>query len=236
MRLSFFFLILSFFLFSCNENPNHLSFSEEIVSTPSNSLVHITIPKAKGSTQVSEKINSKIESVISQAINIGDPDKKMPPLKAQIDSFNIQFQKFKEDFPDSPMVWEAQVDGEVLYQSIEVITLALTTYTNTGGAHGITTISFWNFDASSGESLENTSLFNDLEDFKTLAKTYFLEEIKGKEADYWNLDDFQLPANIGFSEDGIILLYNVYEIAPYSSGVTEFNIPFEKAESYLNYH
>ena len=236
MRIVFFFLVLSFFLFSCNENPNQLTFSEEIVTTPANSLVHITIPKADGNTAVSEKINSKIESLVSHAINIGDSDTEMPPLKAQIDSFNIQFQKFKEEFPDSPMVWEAQIDGEVLYQSSEIITVALTTYSNTGGAHGVTIISFLNFDTASGESIENAALFNDQEGFKTLAKTYFLEEIKGKEGDYWNLNDYQLPTNIGFSEDGLILFYNVYEIAPYSSGATEFNIPFEKADSYLNYH
>ncbi|HRV54816.1 MAG TPA: DUF3298 domain-containing protein, partial [Mangrovimonas sp.] len=29
---------------------------------------------------------------------------------------------------------------------------------------------------------------------------------------------------------------NVYEIAPYSSGITEFTIPFEKLDTYLNYH
>lgn len=236
MRTGFFFLVLSLFLFSCHENSKRLRFSEETVSTPSNSLVYIIIPKAEGNSLASENINSKVAWAISQAINIGAPDNKIPPLEAQIDSFNLQFQKFKEDFPDTPMVWEAQVDGDVLYQSNDIITIALTIYTNTGGAHGITTISFLNFDAISGKPIENVALLSDQAGFKDLAKASFLEAIKGKETDYWNLDDFQLPSNIGFSEDGIILLYNVYEIAPYSSGITEFNIAFGKAEPYLNYH
>ena len=44
---------------------------------------------------------------------------------------------------------------------------------------------------------------------------------------------FQLPKNIGYSEDGIILLYNTYEIAPYSTGIIEFVIPFEEVNSLL---
>ena len=42
-----------------------------------------------------------------------------------------------------------------------------------------------------------------------------------------------LPENIGFSDEGVILLYNVYEIAPYSEGITEFTIPFEEVLKYI---
>ena len=38
---------------------------------------------------------------------------------------------------------------------------------------------------------------------------------------------------MGFNENGIILLYNVYEIASYVQGVTEFTIPYAEANPYL---
>jgi hypothetical protein len=44
---------------------------------------------------------------------------------------------------------------------------------------------------------------------------------------------FQLPENIGFSDDGLVLLYNVYEVASFNQGYTEFVIPFEDIASYL---
>jgi len=43
----------------------------------------------------------------------------------------------------------------------------------------------------------------------------------------------QICANIGYTEEGIVLLYNTYEIAPYSTGIIEFTIPFDKVSSLL---
>ena len=44
---------------------------------------------------------------------------------------------------------------------------------------------------------------------------------------------FQLPKNIGYSDDGLVLLYNVYEVASFEQGYTEFVIPFDEIKSYL---
>ena len=75
-------------------------------------------------------------------------------------------------------------------------------------------------------------------DFIKLSEIYFNLKLQEKLKengfnDYFFGDSFQLPENIGFSDEGVILLYNVYEIAPYSEGITEFTIPFEEALPYL---
>lgn len=227
---------IALFMLSCEIKSNSLSFEEETITTPTNQIVQITIPLAKGNEDVSKKINRKIKAIIAQSLAIGDPDKEIFSLETQIDSFNIQYQNFKEEFPDPPIVWEAQIDGETLYQSDEIITIALTIYTNTGGAHGISTISFVNFDTLSGEPLSTLDIFNNVSAVHDISKQYFFDEIKGKENDYFDTNEFELPANVGFSDEGIVFLYNVYEIAPYSMGITEFTVPFEKLETYLNYH
>ena len=46
---------------------------------------------------------------------------------------------------------------------------------------------------------------------------------------------FQLPESIGFSDEGVIVLYNTYELASYSQGITEFTIPYEEANSFLKF-
>ena len=51
--------------------------------------------------------------------------------------------------------------------------------------------------------------------------------------DYFFGEPFHLPDNIGYSEEGLILLYNVYEIASYAQGYTEFRIPFSELNTYL---
>lgn len=235
MKHVFAYLVILLSFFSCVKNEG-INFTEGAITTPSNEIVHVTIPVAQGETDVAEKINKKLKSIISEAIVYGDSIDEKLPLEAQIDSFNLQYQNFKNEFPDAPMIWEIQVDGEVLYQSPEIITIALTIYSNTGGAHGISTITLVNFDSVSGENLQPLDLFNNLTAVTDMAKLVFDKQIEGKESEYFNSGSFELSQNIGFSDDGILFLYNVYEIAPYSTGMSEFTIPFDDLETYLNYH
>ena len=65
-----------------------------------------------------------------------------------------------------------------------------------------------------------------------MAKTYFDASIKDKST-LFEKDNFTLPVNIGYTEEGLILAYNVYEIAPYSTGLIDFTIPYEEADDYL---
>ena len=113
----------------------------------------------------------------------------------------------------------------------------LTVYTDTGGAHGNDNITFLNFNPENGKLFSNKELINNFDGFKTLAESYFLDHMKNEDSDIEELffgKPFQLPKNIGFNDKGIILLYNVYEIASYNQGYTEFFIPKEKAKAFLN--
>ncbi|TBN00213.1 DUF4163 domain-containing protein [Hyunsoonleella flava] len=231
--LSFFIILL---IFSCKKEEK-LTFSEIEITTENNALVRIFIPEATGNTTVSEAINSEIESFIASTLTIGNPEPENTPssLSEQIDAFNTEFNNFIKDFPASTLTWEAQIDGEVMYQSDVVISIAITSYMNTGGAHGNTAISFLNFDTTSGKQIANEALFTDIKAFKNLAKRFFDAEVTDKTV-LFEPDAFNLPANIGFSEEGVILLYNPYEIAPYATGIIEFTIPFEKAKDYLTFN
>jgi len=71
--------------------------------------------------------------------------------------------------------------------------------------------------------------------FKTVAEDYFNDQIADKKELYFEPDNFVLPQNIGFNDTGVILLYNSYEVAPYSTGLTEFTIPFDDLVPYLNF-
>ena len=136
------------------------------------------------------------------------------------------------DFPDSAQIWEAQIDGEVIYQSEEIISISITSYINTGGAHGNLHITFLNFDALNGKRIPNGNLFHNIDAFKDIAKRYFYETLEDKSV-LFEPDNFTLPVNFGYSLDGLVLLYNVYEIAPYSTGVIDFTIPFDELTDLL---
>ena len=219
-------------LFNCNEEQKTV-FSEINITTDNNTIVEVNIPQVSGDKSISNQINSEIQKTIISALHIGNPDEiTSSSVEESITSFNNEYNAFKSDFPETAQIWEAQIDGEVLYQSPEIISIAMTSYTNTGGAHGILNISFLNFDSKTGQRIQNNQIFNDVEAFKTVAHPFFKDAIKNKSLliDY---KQFKLPTNIGYSEEGIVLLYNTYEIAPYSSGIIELAIPFGDAEPYL---
>ena len=94
------------------------------------------------------------------------------------------------------------------------------------------TNSFLNFNAETGNRIPNKNLFKNESDFKAAVKPYY-EAALNEDDIIFEPDNFQLPANIGYNEEGIILLYNTYEIAPYSTGIIDFTIPIDKVSSLL---
>ncbi|SFC94048.1 DUF3298 and DUF4163 domain-containing protein [Algibacter pectinivorans] len=229
-----FLILISFFviLFSCKKEVETI-YTDTNFTTKNNTIVEINIPQASGNETIANQINSEINKAIISALHLGYPDEiTSTSIEESIASFTEEFKAFKNDFPETGEQWEAQIDGEVIYQSPELTTIAITSYINTGGAHGNLSISFLNFNSETGQPLKNNDLFTNMEGFKTLSKSYFTTATIDKSL-LLDIESFKLPQNIGYSEDGIILLYNTYEIAPYSSGIIEFAVPFKAAAPFL---
>ncbi len=232
------FILVSFAVFSCNQEVD-LTFSETSFEKNENAIIDINIPNAEGDNDVSESINSTIENFIVNTLSFSEDSLINISLNDAVTKFDSIYIAFKDDFEENSLVWEALIDGEVTYQSPAITCIAINSYLNTGGAHGNMTISFLNFNSQTGQLLIIDDYIKNRPGFIKLAEKYFnieLQESSDKTNfdDYFFGEDFHLPENIGFSDDGIILLYNVYEIAPYSEGITEFIIPFEEVLPYLH--
>ena len=224
-----------FFVFSCKkETP--ITFIEINMPFEDNKIVEINIPKAQGNNSISNKINLSIENTIIEAFNSSAPDDNSPKsIKESVAFFNTEYKTFKNDFSESPIKYEAQIDGEIIHQTTNIISIAITSYINTGGAHGLLQITLLNFDAHTGEKLLNKELFTDIDGFKNVAKSYFNKEIADKKEDLFTPNTFTLPLNISFTNDGILLLYNTYEIASYATGIIELTIPYYEVNSFLSF-
>ncbi len=221
-----------YMLFSCKTDVP-INFTETNFTSENNQFVEINIPLAQTESDVAKSINTAIKNQVIKALQIGELNNSTAKsVEESIENFNQEFTNFISDFPESAQEWEAQIDGEVIFKAQDIISVSLTAYTNTGGAHGSLNISLLNFDAATGKLIDNNALFSDIEGFKTIAKKHFETSIKDKDL-LLDRETFQLPENIGYSDDGIILLYNTYEIAPYATGIIEFNIPFDDAKPYL---
>lgn len=232
MKHYFFIFVCLFILVSCKNDPL-IAFKETTISTDENSTVEVNIPLAEGNTEMAQSINKTIKNSVIYALQIGAQNMiTSKSIEESIKAFDKDFHDFLNDFPESEQHWEAQIDGDVMHQSEDIISIAITSYVDTGGAHGSLNISFLNFNAQTGKTILNTDLFKDKKAFYNLAKSYFLANVSAKDS-LFEPEKFVLPANIGYTVDGIILLYNTYEIADYSEGVIEFTIPYDKVNSLL---
>jgi len=121
-----------------------------------------------------------------------------------------------------------------------VLCVVLNSYTFTGGAHGYGAATFLNFDKQQAIELENYELFSDIEGFTAHVETKFRETQQIPIDDNINAtgfmftnDAFHLPENLGFTKDGIQLIYNQYEVASYADGPIELTIPFAEVNLFL---
>ncbi|WP_422106895.1 DUF3298 domain-containing protein [Winogradskyella sp.] len=231
-----FIFIFFYLLNSCETEFKPVTFKTTSIDQTYEAQISANIDKAIGQSELSKIINFKIEESI--ITSLGEATKKTK-LEAVLEDFNSEYLEFKKDFPEaSEPVWELHIETEKTYQSDAVISIAISTYEFQGGAHGNDKIKFLNLNARTGEILDYVDIIKNKDDFKNLAKTYFIKS-KTKEKDPINMEDFffgepfQLPENMGYSDDGLVLLYNIYEVASYDQGYTEFVIPFDEAEPYL---
>lgn len=230
------FLVVLLGLNSCKKEFKPTVFKLTTIETSYVADISTTFDNATGHSELSKTINANIEKAITTSLNSA---KNNDDLNTILNNFNLEYIEFKKEFAEAfESVWELHIETELTYQSESVITIAINIYEFKGGAHGNDTITFLNLDAKTGDVLKQNDIIEDLNDFKFLAKRHFIKSLDVEED---NLDmesiffgkPFQLPENIGFSDDGLVLLYNTYEVASYNEGYTEFVIPFTELQPYL---
>ena len=232
------FLVIASLLFlakACEEEAQ-ISFSETNILHEESSVVEINIPKAEGQSEIAKNIQAVIESHIANQLNFSEEPDPSVDIETGISKFESEYNAFKSDIAEDAMPWEAIFDGDVIYKSSEVISIAVNSYLNTGGAHGNMNVTLFNFSATNGEQLKTDDLLIINPAFLALAERHFNEEISQKGGDpeeYFFDEGFSLPANMGLNDDGLLLFYNNYEIAAYAMGITEFTIPYDEADPFL---
>jgi hypothetical protein len=223
-------------LFSCSSEFKPATFETVEINENFDADITVIYERAEGNNDLSQTINKNIEQAMIYEIG---RDSTYTDVMSMLNSFNQEYVDFKKDFPDaSEPKWELQIETERTYQSEDIITIAISIYQFQGGAHGNDQIRLLNLNAKNGAILRHEDFIGDIEGFEKLAKTYFLKNLENQREnltmqDYFFGKPFHLPENIGYGDEGIILLYNVYEVASYAQGYTEFAIPYDIAESFL---
>lgn len=234
--------ILCFLLFlGCNEE-SKLAFEPLTISDAAcNSCpqIGVEIPKALDRTKLADTINTALEEELISLLVFDDGIEASTVAEA-IQSFKNGYVELKNLYPDETTGWEAKITGVVSYEDKNIISIALNSYLFTGGAHGYTTHRFLNFNKRKGTEIENWALFKDRKRFEHFAETKFRIQEDIPQNDGINStgfmfeqDEFHLPENIGFTDKGLVLLYNQYEVASFADGAIELVLPFNEIKNYL---
>jgi len=234
--------MLILLLFSACNDTQKLSFESMRINEQACTdcpQIHIDIPKVLENSKIAKSVNSALKEELISLL-IFDDEIAVNTIEEAMTSFTKGYDDMKTLFADESASWEAKINAKPVFEDASFLTIELNCYMFTGGAHGYTSVRYLNFDKTKGTELENWELFSSTEKFEEFAEVKFREQESiptGASINHTGLmferDDFYLPENIGFTKDGVELLYNPYEGASYADGPIILNIPFKEVRPYL---
>ena len=118
----------------------------------------------------------------------------------------------------------------VHYQKDDLLSLSVFYYSYTGGAHGYTLQSAYNYNLENGKEIFLSDIFKEKKDYVEIINQEIKRQIEVNPQEYFS--EFSVFQSISqgqpfyLIEDGIVVYFGLYEIAPYSSGIRYFEIPY----------
>lgn len=178
-----------------------------------------------------KELNDFVLQMITHA-----PFKDHPTTSLTIaaDSFINEYIDYKNEFPDSPMGYHWDQSLTVEYQNKELIAFKHKTYAYTAGAHGMQPILYHNLNKAANFTkikLEDILVNEYSAELTKIAEEIFRknEGLKPQQNlnDYFFEDQkYVLNDNFLITAEGLLFLYNQYEIKAYAFGTTELLIPY----------
>jgi len=119
------------------------------------------------------------------------------------------------------------------YFSEKILSLTVDMYQYTGGAHGFTTRKAYNYNLETGAQITYKDIFGQKIDYASVIVNEVVSQIQARPEDFFpdaveTVKTFTDEQPFYLTNDGIVMYYGLYEIAPYASGIQEFLIPFSK--------
>ena len=145
-----------------------------------------------------------------------------------------------KEMPDMSLSYDYSTDIRLYSLTKTTFTIAISSYSYTGGAHGNSSTKFYNYNTSNLKELSLDDIFVSgyKRRLKVIAeksyrdgKNYMPNEDLKKFG--WFNNQFELTENYAITSKTLDFLYNAYEIKPYSAGITEFSIPYSNLKSIL---
>lgn len=137
----------------------------------------------------------------------------------------------KNGFP--VRVFEALQTFEVTYNQSCIISLYFDNYQYTGGAHGLTNRTSQTWNLKTRKMIKLRELYRCSGNYKSYIKNKIIAQIKENPDIYF--ENYEELVEQTFNENnyyctpqGVVVYFQQYDIAPYSSGIREFLLPYNK--------
>ena len=152
-------------------------------------------------------------------------------LQKRVDEFRNSMNQALESRKDLPTFkyFTAKMEYAVRLLTANKISLTLMPYAFAGGAHGSSSLEGYTFDLSNGKLLQYSDLFK----LDPVSRKVLNDEI-ARQIRQRNIPIFNPFKGVGdnpgyYLKEGkkVVIVFQQYEIAPYSSGILEFEIPNE---------
>lgn len=136
------------------------------------------------------------------------------------------------------------LDGFSLLNDENIYSYGINRYVFMGGAHGLNTINYMNFNVKTGKLITESDIFlkNTNKKLIELIKKRIVEQSREDEGlepiknlektDYW-IDAIKPNGNFYITDESLNYVFNPYEIGPYYLGITEVSLPFDRLKNIL---
>jgi len=172
-------------------------------------------------------LNALIDQRLRE-MTVNTPDAQVP---ASLEGYQQAFLQTAEPG------WISYLQAKLREQHGPLLVVELSSYLHTGGAHGMPGRGFINFDREQDRELK-------LADVLLPGKEGAFWRVAAKAHQQWLLANehdaafsrqwpFQQTSNVALLRDKVLLKYDVYSIAPYSSGHPKLEIPYEALQGII---
>ncbi len=261
MRLVFLLLSTSFLtgLFSCNSSVDSALVSlktstyeytgEGRCDTTKHRGVSVSARYVQlvGESSATRSINDSLRAMVAWGI-LGWVDSaavaQMPTARTDLNAgarlFSASYRQMGEEGRMFGGCWELEIMADTAFTSPTILTVRQETYVYSGGAHPNTQATFQSFSRRTGHALQLTEVISDTTALRGLVERAFRKQQDIKPGQ--NLEDagyflhegqFFLPGTFGVGREGLIFLYNPYEIAAYAVGPIQVTVPYSELKKIL---
>jgi len=153
------------------------------------------------------------------------PDAEIPPT---LEDYQRSFLR------DAQEGWSSYLQAKLREQHGPLLVIELSSYIFTGGAHGMPGRGFINYDMEQDRELRLRDVLipgqegNFWRVARQAHQRWLAEHGHAQDPEFLDFWPFQQTAHIALLKDSVLLKYDVYSIAPYSSGHPELNIPHDQ--------